>query len=196
MRELPALLACPLKLFDGQAEEAAHPFPFEELVGIAGSGLRQRRQLVLRELEIERQHGGAAAALEPACRPGLVGDKRIDARPQERPQPGALRVVAGEKVLLDNASEELLRQVLGILLRFKPVQADVFVHGFPSPVSPSVPVRHNENYMPDESSRLTAFVERVCSSGTLFSLSEASCVVRKKNTRTSAGLEQPSGPNP
>ena len=65
-----------------------------------------------------------------------------------------------------------------------------------SPVSPSVPVRHNENYMPDESSRLTAFVERVCSSGTLFSLSEASCVVRKKNTRTSAGLEQPSGPNP
>jgi hypothetical protein len=88
-------------------------------------------QLAFRRREIEREQLPIAAALEPRRRLVLVRDVAFQARPQIGPETSLLRVVTGEELLLDRSSEESLRQILGIVRRARPLDADKFVDRLP-----------------------------------------------------------------
>jgi len=55
----------------------------------------------------------------------------VHAHSQKSPQAGPLRIVFGEKILLQKMKEKILSQILGLFVVLVPTQTNVFVNRLP-----------------------------------------------------------------
>src|SRR6266481_1240233 len=88
-------------------------------------------KFIFRCVEIERKVSRAAAALKSLCGFRFVGYKTIGADAQECSQTRLRRVEIVQIFLLKQLRKEILRQVLGVFVRFAPADAYIFVDRFP-----------------------------------------------------------------
>src|SRR6185369_11897997 len=72
-----------------------------------------------------------ATTLEPLPGSASVGDETVETRAQKRLKAGFAGVVSGEVILFEAKSKEALREILGVFVIGAPLQANVFVCGFP-----------------------------------------------------------------
>src|SRR6185503_2357670 len=81
------------------------------------------------EIELIVVH--VAAAFEPSSGFAFVRDEAVETSAQESLKAGFRGVVAGEVVLLECVRKERLRQIFCVFVIGLPLEANVFVRGFP-----------------------------------------------------------------
>src|SRR5215217_490133 len=102
-----------------------------EIVFGAERGRSVRGKLMFCRSEVKLVMVHVAAALESLPGFAFIGDKPVETRAQKRLKAGFASVVGGEVILFESVGEEALREILGVFVICAPLQADVFVCGFP-----------------------------------------------------------------
>jgi hypothetical protein len=72
-----------------------------------------------------------ASTFEAAAGLSFVCDKAVETRTQKCLKTRFASVVAGEMILLECVCEESLRQIFGVFVAGLPLEANIFVGGFP-----------------------------------------------------------------
>ena len=72
-----------------------------------------------------------AATLQSPSGFALIRNEAIETRTQKRLKAGLARVVSGKMIFLECIREEALRQIFRVFVVYVPLEANVFVSGFP-----------------------------------------------------------------
>src|SRR3954469_17561780 len=100
-------------------------------LGIGIVAARVDGEVLVEAREVDGLDHEPATPLQPRRRARLVRQEAVETGPHERAEPRFRGIVALEVFALEHAREELLRQVLRLLGRAAPAQADVAVDGLP-----------------------------------------------------------------
>ena len=102
-----------------------------EIILRAEGGSSVRGELMFCRSEIELVMVHVATTFESLSGFTFVGDKTVETRAQKRLKARFAGVVSCEVIFFERKREEALREILGVFVICMPLQANVFVRGFP-----------------------------------------------------------------
>src|SRR5262249_30292671 len=124
-------LAAPAQSLDCKRKHPAYPLAMKVVFRSQIGRGRIAREFIFRAYEIKWEMFVAAAALETLACLTFVCHEAVETGAQKRLKARFARVVIGEVLLLEGVREEALGEIFGIFVVGLPLQANVFVDGFP-----------------------------------------------------------------